>query len=60
MGVNRNSVALFMVVIVFIAALLDIKYRGLFFRMLPCSVQKNLGAVFNHEKCSCTCYCSER
>ncbi|WP_174612879.1 hypothetical protein [Virgibacillus ihumii] len=45
--------------LVVIAGLLDVKYQGLFYRMLPYRIQKKLAEVFQHEQCYCRCGCSE-
>lgn len=55
MEVNRKSIVWVIIALGFIAGLLDIKYRGFFFKMLPCSLQKDLGTVFNHEVRCCKC-----
>ncbi len=44
---KKKLILLLLVVIIFIAGLLDIKYEGLFFHLLPNSVQSYLADIFN-------------
>ncbi|WP_170061519.1 hypothetical protein [Rummeliibacillus pycnus] len=43
---NKKPLLLFIVIIIFIAGLLDIKYQGLFFQSLPKSIQSYLANIF--------------
>ena len=43
---NKRSILLLIVIIFFIAGLLDIKYEGLFFQLLPNSIQSYLADIF--------------
>ncbi|MDM5250983.1 MULTISPECIES: hypothetical protein [unclassified Lysinibacillus] len=43
---NKKPLALVIILIIFIAGILDIKYEGLFFQMLPESIQTYLADVF--------------
>ncbi|WP_409367398.1 hypothetical protein [Lysinibacillus sp. 38-6] len=43
---NKKPFLAFIVIIIFIAGLLDIKYEGLFFQMLPTSIQSYLANMF--------------
>ncbi|WP_175284930.1 hypothetical protein [Lentibacillus jeotgali] len=49
MKVNRKPVLMLIVIMVFVAGLLDVKCRGLFFRMLPYAAQTYLASILNHE-----------
>ncbi|AVK86808.1 hypothetical protein C3943_26725 [Lysinibacillus sp. B2A1] len=44
---NKKPILLFSMIIIVIAGLLDLKYEGLFFRILPESIQQNLSTFFN-------------
>lgn len=43
---NKNQILLFVIVIFIIAGLLDIKYEGLFFQLLPQPIQSYLAEIF--------------
>ncbi|MFJ7733070.1 hypothetical protein ACIQXF_14365 [Lysinibacillus sp. NPDC097231] len=43
---NKKPFIFLMIVIIFIAGLLDIKYEGLFFQILPESIQTYLANIF--------------
>ncbi|MEK5330657.1 MULTISPECIES: hypothetical protein [unclassified Lysinibacillus] len=43
---NKKPFLAFIVIIIIIAGLLDIKYEGLFFQMLPKSLQSYLANMF--------------
>ncbi|MGE7842789.1 hypothetical protein ACQKNX_18605 [Lysinibacillus sp. NPDC093712] len=43
---NKKPFLAFIVIIIIIAGLLDIKYEGLFFHMLPKSLQSYLANMF--------------
>ncbi|MGG0656059.1 hypothetical protein [Rummeliibacillus pycnus] len=43
---NKNSLIVLIIIILFIAGLLDIKYEGLFFQLLPKSIQSYLANIF--------------
>jgi len=43
---NKKPFLAFIVIIIIIAGLLDIKYEGLFFQMLPKSLQSQLANIF--------------
>lgn len=43
---NKKPIVLIIVIFLFIAGLLDIKYEGLFFQLLPNSVQSYLANIF--------------
>ncbi|MGN7178835.1 hypothetical protein [Paenibacillus sp. FSL R5-0490] len=42
---NSRWIAVFLILILLIAGLLDLKYQGLFFQLLPESVQSKLTGV---------------
>lgn len=42
----RKPLLLLIIIIFFIAGLLDLKYEGLFFQLLPKSIQSYLGDIF--------------
>ncbi|WP_264740040.1 hypothetical protein [Cytobacillus firmus] len=39
---NKTLIVLFMIIILFIAGILDLKYQGLFFQLLPESIQSKI------------------
>jgi len=43
---NKKPLLLFIIIIIFIAGILDIKYEGLFFQLLPGSIQNYLADIF--------------
>ncbi|MFJ3389044.1 MULTISPECIES: hypothetical protein [Lysinibacillus] len=43
---NKKPLLLFTIIIIFIAGILDIKYEGLFFQLLPGSIQNYLADIF--------------
>ncbi|MCM3789526.1 hypothetical protein M3221_14055 [Domibacillus indicus] len=43
---NKKPILFLMIVLWFIAGLLDIKYEGLFFQLLPDFIQSYLAGVF--------------
>ncbi|MGY3187573.1 hypothetical protein [Lysinibacillus sp. TE18511] len=43
---NKKPLLLVIIIMVFIAGILDIKYEGLFFRILPESIQTYLADFF--------------
>ncbi|MEQ6355607.1 hypothetical protein ABNX05_13340 [Lysinibacillus sp. M3] len=43
---NKKLLLIFIIIIMFIAGILDIKYEGLFFQLLPESVQNYLANIF--------------
>ncbi|MCY9546316.1 hypothetical protein [Lysinibacillus xylanilyticus] len=43
---NMKPLLIFIIIIFFIAGILDIKYEGLFFQLLPESVQNYLADIF--------------
>lgn len=43
---NKKLISLLIVIIILVAGLLDIKYEGLFFQLLPNSVQSYLANIF--------------
>jgi len=43
---NKKSIFLLIMIVLFIAGLLDIKYEGLFFQLLPGSIQSYLAPIF--------------
>ncbi|MFC9540617.1 hypothetical protein ACFTQ7_12115 [Lysinibacillus sp. NPDC056959] len=43
---NKKLLLIFIIIIMFIAGILDIKYEGLFFQLLPESVQTYLANIF--------------
>ncbi|MGE8035844.1 MULTISPECIES: hypothetical protein [unclassified Lysinibacillus] len=43
---NKKLLLIFIIIIMFIAGILDIKYEGLFFQLLPESVQNYLATIF--------------
>ncbi|MCQ6274717.1 hypothetical protein JMM81_06990 [Bacillus sp. V3B] len=43
---NKKPILLFIILIFLIAGLLDIKYEGLFFQLLPNSIQSYLADIF--------------
>ncbi|WP_170138864.1 hypothetical protein [Oceanobacillus chungangensis] len=43
---NKKTMILLIGVIIFIAGLLDIKYKGLFYKLLPDSIQVYLADIF--------------
>ncbi|MEB2280508.1 hypothetical protein LAV73_10920 [Lysinibacillus xylanilyticus] len=43
---NKKPLLLFIIIIIFIAGILDIKYEGLFFQLLPGSIQNYLVDIF--------------
>ena len=45
-GLKRKLLFTMIIMILFIAALLDIKYQGLFFELLPNSIQAYLAEAF--------------
>ncbi|WP_175631851.1 hypothetical protein [Virgibacillus siamensis] len=57
---GKKSAVWIVLGLLFIAGILDIKYRGLFFRMLPCRIQHKLTEVFQHEDCRCSCGHSQK
>ncbi|WP_197091028.1 hypothetical protein [Bacillus sp. FJAT-27231] len=42
---NRKPILLFVIILLFVAGLLDIKYEGLFFQLLPHSIQSYLAKI---------------
>lgn len=44
---NKKPILLGSIIIIVIAGLLDLKYEGLFFRILPGSIQQHLSNFFN-------------
>ncbi|MFF2178707.1 hypothetical protein ACFVT8_19940 [Lysinibacillus sp. NPDC058147] len=43
---NKKPLLLFIIIIIAIAGILDIKYEGLFFQLLPESIQNYLADIF--------------
>ncbi|WP_234007697.1 hypothetical protein [Lysinibacillus sp. FJAT-14745] len=43
---NKKPLLLCIIIIIFIAGILDIKYEGLFFQLLPESIQNRLADIF--------------
>ncbi len=43
---NKKPILILMIILLFIAGLLDIKYEGLFFQLLPDFIQSYLADVF--------------
>lgn len=43
---NKALIVLFIMIILLIAVMLDIKYEGLFFQLLPASIQSKLADIF--------------
>ncbi|MFT9818346.1 hypothetical protein [Lysinibacillus sp. NPDC056185] len=43
---NKKPLLLFIIIIIVIAGILDIKYEGLFFQLLPESIQNRLDDIF--------------
>ncbi|WNS79361.1 hypothetical protein RRU94_17600 [Domibacillus sp. DTU_2020_1001157_1_SI_ALB_TIR_016] len=43
---NKKPILILMIILLFIAGLLDIKYEGLFFQLLPDFIQSYLAGVF--------------
>jgi len=43
---NKKLLLIFIIIIMFIAGILDIKYEGLFFQLLPESIQNYLANIF--------------
>ncbi|KOS61110.1 hypothetical protein AN161_19200 [Lysinibacillus sp. FJAT-14222] len=43
---NKKPLLLVIIIIIFIAGILDIKYEGLFFQILPESIQTYLADIF--------------
>ncbi|MEY9977193.1 hypothetical protein [Lysinibacillus sp. RC79] len=42
---NKKALLLFIIIIIVIAGILDIKYEGLFFQLLPESIQNRLADI---------------
>jgi hypothetical protein len=43
---HKKTIVLLLIILLIIAGLLDIKYEGLFFQLLPHSAQSFLGDIF--------------
>ncbi|WP_245671123.1 hypothetical protein [Pseudobacillus wudalianchiensis] len=43
---HRKPILFFVIILLFVAGLLDIKYEGLFFQLLPHSIQSYLAKIF--------------
>ncbi|RPJ94928.1 hypothetical protein CW357_13140 [Rummeliibacillus sp. TYF005] len=44
---NKGIIFIVMIIIIFVAGLLDIKYKGLFYQVLPDSIQSYLANFFH-------------